>query len=109
MENERLSQLLELLKLSPDDSFLLFAVGKEYEGQENYNLALKYYLKLKDSDPEYIGLYYHLAHLYILLQEDILALGIFEKGITLAKKLGDFHALSELNNAKTNLEITLGN
>ena len=109
MDNSRLTTLLSYLEASPDDSFLIFAVAKEYEGLEQYDKALQNYLKLKEKDPEYVGLYYHLATLYVNLQEEMLALTIFKEGIALAKEKADFHALSELNNAKTNLEITLGN
>lgn len=109
MDNTRLNTLLTYLEASPEDSFLIFAVAKEYEGLSQYDKALQNYLKLKEKNPEYIGLYYHLATLYVNLQEEILALSVFKEGIALAKKQSDFHALSELNNAKTNLEITLGN
>lgn len=109
MASDRLSKLLAFLVDSPDDSFLIFAVAKEYESAGQVDQALKHYLLLKEKDPEYIGLYYHLANLYIHIQEEILAMTIYKEGIELAKKQSDFHALSELNNAKTNLEITMGN
>ena len=109
MENSRLNQLLEYLKSSPDDSFLNFALAKEYEGLENYDLALKHFLYIKEKNPAYIGLYYHLGQLYTLLQEEMLALDVYKEGMKLAKEQGDYHALSELNTAKTNLEITMGN
>ena len=35
------------------------------------------------------------------------ALETYNEGINVAKKLADFHALSELNTAKTNLEIDM--
>ena len=109
MAESRLKQLLSYLDASPNDSFLLFAVAKEYESHDQLDQALKYYLRLKQFDPKYIGLYYHLGGLYVNIQEEMLALNVYKEGIELAKSLGDFHALSELNNAKTNLEITLGN
>jgi len=109
MDNDRLNKLQKLLESSPKDSFLLFAIAKEYEAKGNIDLALKYYLELKENDAQYVGLYYHLAKLYETINEDILALQTYGDGIEVAKSQGDFHALSELNNAKMNLEITLGN
>ena len=109
MDNLRLNQLIEYLENDPKDSFLTFAVAKEYETANQLDKALKYYLQLKANDPEYIGLYYHLAKLYEMIQEERLALQIYEDGLELAKKLKDFHALSELNNAKMNLELSLDN
>lgn len=107
--NERLTKLLGMLEQKPSDSFLLFAIGKEYESMGKLDRTLKYYLQLQDADPEYIGLYYHLGKLYEKIQEEILALKTYKAGIELAKSTDDFHALSELNNAKMNLEILLGN
>lgn len=109
MEDSRLSTLLQYLVDQPKDAFLLFAIAKEYETQDKLDKALNYYLKLKENHPDYIGLYLHLGMLYESIQEVNLALQIYSDGIDLAKKIGDFHALSELNNAKTNLEIQLGN
>ena len=42
----------------------------------------------------------------VQLNEKEKALKTFDEGIIVAKKLADFHALSELHTAKTNLEIT---
>jgi len=109
MTEDRLEKLLKFLESSPEDSFLLFAVAKEYETLGALDKALEYFTLLKDKDPDYIGLYYHLAKLYETLQKNVLALEIYKDGIELAKSQGDFHALSELNNAKMNLEIMLGN
>ncbi len=109
MSSERLDKLLDFLKSSPNDSFLLFALAKEYENIGQIDQALLHYTKLKEIDSKYIGLYYHLGKLYERIQEEILALRTYKEGINLAKELGDFHALSELNTAKTNLEMTLGN
>ena len=109
MDSDRLNTLLNYHKNDPQDSFILFALAKEYETLDQLDLALKYYLKLYKNDPEYIGLYYHLAKLYEMLEEDIRALETYNDGIELAKKQKDFHALSELNNAKINLELEMGN
>ncbi len=109
MDDTRLQQLLSFLDDKSGDSFLTFAVAKEYEQLGMVQQATEYYQKLQKADPDYVGLYYHLAKLYESMSKDVLALKIYNDGIAVAKKLGDFHALSELNNAKVNLEITLGN
>jgi len=109
MSKDRLETLLDYLEQKPEDSFLLFAVAKEYEQREDLSQALTHYIKLKSIDPEYIGLYYHLAKLYETINEDHLAMNIYNEGVALAKEKGDFHALSELNNARTNLNLQLGN
>jgi tetratricopeptide (TPR) repeat protein len=92
---------------SPDDSFLLFALAKEFEKMDRLEDALSTYLLLKEKSPEYIGLYYHLGKLYEEFSEPEKALKVYDEGINLAKKIADFHALSELNNARTNCEIEM--
>lgn len=109
MEDSRLKQLFDFHENDPKDPFPLFAIAKEYENLNQLDQALSWYLKLKKEHPEYIGLFYHLGKLYELIQEDILALEAYKEGIKLASEIKDFHALSELNNAKLNLEMTLGN
>lgn len=109
MSTERLDKLLRFHESDPSDTFILFALAKEYETLSQVDKALSYYIKLKDIDPEYIGLYYHLAGLYSVLGQNQVALEHYNEGIEIAKKAGDFHAVSELQNAKVNLEITIGN
>ena len=105
MTNKRLEQLKALLIEDPDNSFLLFAIAKELEGLEQPDAAIETFLGLIEKDEDYVGTYYHLAKLYEAASDKINALHIYEKGILIAKKLNDLHALSELQNAKMNLEL----
>ncbi len=100
---ERLKQLQNFLEASPDDSFILFAIAKEYEKANDLDTALAYYLKLNTSDPDYVGLYYHLGKLYELKEDLDTAVLTYQNGMEVAKKQGDKHALSELAGAKLNL------
>jgi len=99
--------LKEFLTDDPNDTFVLFALAKEYEKQKLLKLSLDTFLHLKDKDVNYVGLYYHLGKLYEELGETDLALLTYEDGVSVAKKAADFHALSELHNAKMNLEIEI--
>lgn len=109
MSTDRLKQLLDFYKNAPKDSFLIFALAKEYESLQNISEALAYYLKLEELDPNYIGLYYHLGKLYEVLEENIKAQKTYKTGIVISQEAGDYHAVSELNNALQNLEIQMGN
>jgi tetratricopeptide (TPR) repeat protein len=62
--SDRLELLKSMLEKSPKDSFLLFAIAKEYEGLGENKAALDFFLNLKESQPDYVGLYYHLGKLY---------------------------------------------
>jgi tetratricopeptide (TPR) repeat protein len=103
----RLDTIKKMLEESPKDSFLNFALAKEFEKTGNIESALNSYLQLYSLDPEYVGLYYHLGKLYEEFEEFEKALSIYDEGIALCKKISDFHALSELNNARTNCELEL--
>ncbi|MBK9737794.1 MAG: tetratricopeptide repeat protein [Saprospiraceae bacterium] len=105
--NDRLLMLQEMVLGDPDDSFISYALAKEYENLGMFEDALGQFLKLKTKDPNYVGLYYHLAKLLEHLEENTKALIIYNEGIEVAKKIPDFHALSELNSAKLNLEMEL--
>ncbi len=100
---DRLQQLQDFLEASPEDSFILFAIAKEYEKLQNNDKALEYYLQLKKSDPNYVGLYYHLGKLYESKGNIDTAVSVYKNGMDVAKQQGDQHALSELAGAKLNL------
>jgi tetratricopeptide (TPR) repeat protein len=96
-----------MLNADPDDSFLTYAIAKEYEKTGDIKMAISILNTLREKDPEYVGLYYHLGQLYEEMDEGEEALKVYEEGIAIAKNLKDFHALSELNGVKTNLEMEL--
>ena len=96
----RLDQLFDLLKSQPNEPFLLFAIAKEYEKAGDIDMALDYYLKLKETTPQYVGTYYHLGKLYERLEQPEAAFLTYKTGMVVAKKEGDMHAFSELSGAK---------
>ncbi len=101
--SDRLKQLQAFLEGSPDDSFILFAIAKEYEKMKEMDQALDQYLLLKSKDSDYVGLYYHLGKLYEVKEDLDAAVMTYKEGMDVAKKQGDKHALSELAGAKLNL------
>jgi tetratricopeptide (TPR) repeat protein len=103
MKSKRLEQLFNFLQGSPNDSFILFAIAKEYEKLDDKKEALNYYLKLTENDPDYVGTYYHLGKLYEQLDEIPTAFNTYKKGMQIAKKQSDQHAFSELAGAKMEL------
>ncbi|RMF01354.1 MAG: tetratricopeptide repeat protein [Bacteroidetes bacterium] len=103
MSQTRLQQLLAFWSDSPEDSFLLFAIAKEYEKLGQLEEALSKYLELKKIDPNYIGLYYHLGKLYEARGAAQMAWDTYSEGIRVARQVGDQHALNELATARLNL------
>ena len=102
---DRLVLLKKMLEEDPNNSFLLFALAKEYEKLGNFPLSIDTFLLLKEKDENYVGLYYHLAKLYEQIEQEAKALSTYVEGMVIAKKVKDQHALAELQNAKLNLEL----
>jgi len=103
----RIDTLKGFLADDPEDTFVIFALAKEYEKLNVLKKALDTYIHLLEVDPDYVGAYYHLANIYIQLGQKDEAMETYNTGISVAKKLADFHALSELHSAKTNLDLDL--
>ncbi len=101
--SDRIALLKDFLIENPNDSFLLFALGKEYEAKMEDNDAISYYLQIVDLDPDYVGVYYHLGKIYERNENQDEAISTYNHGITIAKKINDKHSLGELLAAKSNL------
>ncbi|NJN34568.1 MAG: tetratricopeptide repeat protein [Saprospiraceae bacterium] len=99
----RLEQLQNLLAAQPDDAFLLFAIAKEHEGAANFEAALAHYSRLRETTPQYVGLYYHLGKLFEKLERPDDALETYRTGMSIAKAERDNHSYSELAAAKMDL------
>jgi lipopolysaccharide biosynthesis regulator YciM len=99
MQNQRLAKLFEFLSADPNDSFILYAIATEYNVQNDNANALKYYLKLTEEHPSYVGTYYHLGKLYEKLGEKEKAIAVYQNGMNAARQKRDMHALSELQGA----------
>lgn len=98
-ENVRINRLLEMLKTSADDSFLLFALAQEYTKQNDFQQARFYYTELLSKHSEYTGAYLHSGKLYELEGDVQKAISEYRKGIEVCKKLNATHDLHELQGA----------
>lgn len=107
MHTNRIHRLESMIVENPIDTFALFALAKEYEKTNNYIKSVELFEKLLVIDSNYLGAYYHLAKTYEQIGEIKKALNIYETGISLAIEQNNTHTLSELRNAKMNLEIEL--
>ena len=56
------------------------------------------------NDETYVGSYYHLGKLLERLQQEEKAIATYEKGIEMAKQVGDAHAANELRSALEELQ-----
>ena len=107
MSINRLERLQEFLNNEPYDPFLKYALATEYLRLNNPEKALWFFLDLVDKHTDYIGTYYHLGKLYEQMVQPKEALAIYEKGIAVAKKIKDQHALNELLGVYNSLQDEL--
>jgi Tfp pilus assembly protein PilF len=105
--SSRIKTLAKAVKEHPEDSYYKFTLALEMLKIEEYSKARILFESIKDSDPEYVGVYYHLAKLYVELGENKKALDTYKEGIEVAESQNDRHSKSELASALLNLEIEM--
>ena len=98
MNSTRLEKLQEWLESSPNDPFLIYAIGLE-ELNNDLEKSKSYFDRLLSDFPEYLPTYYQAGKLYERFSLDEEALEIYEKGIALGNEQKDMHAVSELRGA----------
>lgn len=99
----RRQQIEQLLAANPKDAFLLFALAKEDEKAGDDQAALTAYERVRTADPEYVGLFYHLAKTLERLERPAEAWKVYTEGISIAKRKGEDHAMRELAGARLEL------
>lgn len=105
MAIDRIQRLREFLKDDPDDEFSNFALAHEYVKTNQLQEALDLFLKLKNHNPEYIGVYYHLGKLYEKLDRYNDAQVTYQTGIEIAQRLREHHTANELQQALQELQF----
>lgn len=104
MMSDRLVQLKEFLKESPQDPFLKYAMATELLKLGNQEEALNGYLDLVTHHADYVGTYYHLGKLYEKLNRPEDARTIYKNGIVITQQKRNMHALNELRGALSLLD-----
>lgn len=100
---DRIEQLKEFLKSTPNDNFLLHALALEYQKIGQDAEARKLFEDILTRDSQYVGSYYHLAKLVEGMGEKEVAVEWYEKGMSAAKQAGDNHSYNELQGAYEDL------
>ncbi len=104
MNKSRLDQLRSFYEEDPEDPFTRYALAQEHLKQDNSSRALTLFEELVETDPDYVGTYYHLGKLYEQLDRTDDALDTYEQGIEVAREQEAQKALSELQDAKLKAE-----
>jgi tetratricopeptide (TPR) repeat protein len=100
---DRIARIKEILKDSPNDSFLKHALALEYIKLNNDTDARQLFEELLSYEPGYVGSYYHLGKLLERVGELPQAIAVYEKGIEMAKEAKERHAMNELQTALDDL------
>lgn len=101
----RIEQLLQFLKDSPGDSFLIHALALEYIKAGDGLKAQAYFEQNLTESPQYVATYYHYGKLLERLDEPFRAAALYEKGMEIARACGDNHAFSELRSVYEELTM----
>jgi Tfp pilus assembly protein PilF len=96
---DRLDQLLQFYDEDPDDAFTRFALAQEYLNQGEVAKARAFFEELVETDPDYVGTYYHLGKLYEQLGRTDDAIATYQHGIEVAREQRAQKDLSELQDA----------
>ncbi len=92
----RREQIEEMLKSQPDDSFLNYALAKEYAAEGNVEAAIKQYDFVIEKHPKEVAAYFQKGQLLHEEDESDEARQVLEQGIGVAREVGDSHALAEM-------------
>jgi len=100
----KIDQLKEFLKATPNDSFLQHALALELIKLGNDEDAKLLFENVILNEPAYVGSYYHLGKLLERIDNIPAALKMYEFGMQHAKLAKDNHSYNELQGALEDLE-----
>ena len=100
----RIEQLNEFLRASPNDAFLQHALALEYVKAGDESAAKQLFENILNKEPNYVGSYYHLGKLLERISDNQAALTVYETGMKEAKIAKDNHSFNELQAALEDLE-----
>jgi len=95
----RIEQLEEFLKDSPEDPFLHYALTMEYLKQGDLAKTRQGFDNMVGTYPNYVGTYYHFGKFLEKNNELVLAEDIYNQGIIIARNARNMHAMGELQGA----------
>ena len=100
---ERIARLKEILSQSPNDSFVLYALGLEYASLNDSKTALEYFQQVLKNDPECVACYYQKALAHLKESQKSEAKSTLEAGIPKAVEAGQFHTRDKMKQLLKNI------
>lgn len=106
-DKSKIKQLARQIKNNPGDSFSKFALALEFRKEGEFKNARILFEDILSSDPDYVGVYYHLGKLYEALDRLNDAKELYQKGILIADKQQKSRTKKELKEALQQLKIQI--
>jgi Tfp pilus assembly protein PilF len=106
-QQSKIKQLARQIKNNPGDSFSKFALALEFRKEGEFKKARILFEDILSSDPDYVGVYYHLGKLYESLDRLDDAQNLYQKGIIIADEQNKQRTKKELREALQQLEIEI--
>jgi len=96
---DKLQQLRAMLLRQPNDPFLLYGIALEHKKLNEPEKAIEFLHRTIATDPNYCYAYYQRGQILEMMGDVPGAAKAYNEGIDAAKRSGDTHAQSELENA----------
>jgi predicted Zn-dependent protease len=93
---DRVAMLTDILTQNPNDAFARYGLAMEYSNQGNVDRALVEFAKLLASHPDYTAGYFMAAQTFARANRNEEAKKMLGDGIISAKRTGNAHAQSEM-------------
>ena len=100
----KIDQLKEFLKATPNDSFFQHALALEFIKVGDEQAAKLLFENILANEPSYVGSYYHLGKLLERINDNQAAITVYQIGMKEAKLANDNHSYNELQAALEDLE-----
>jgi Tfp pilus assembly protein PilF len=97
--SERLEKLQQMLAREPNDTFLLYGIALEQKKLGDAQAALKFLERVIEIDSGYCYAYHQKGLVFESLGDVDAAKAAYRDGIAAAKRKGDAHAQSEIEQA----------
>jgi tetratricopeptide (TPR) repeat protein len=92
----RLAQLQQMLADEPDDLFLNYALGMEYQKSGDANAALAQFAAMNQRFPDHVAAWHQRGRLLADVGDTPAACEVLKQGISVAERVGDSHAAGEM-------------
>ncbi|TYP93935.1 Tetratricopeptide repeat-containing protein [Fodinibius salinus] len=98
-DKPKIKQLARQIKQNPGDSFSKFALALEFRKEAEFKKARILFEDILSTDPDYVGVYYHLGKLYEAIGRLADARELYQQGIPKAEEQDENRTKTELQEA----------